>query len=56
MIPCIDALAIVDVHVHFVRLTALLTWVNDRWSDDHVGTVAICDCQTSDHSPMSMGQ
>ena len=29
------------VHIHFIRLTASMTWVNDRWSDDHVGTVVI---------------
>ena len=26
---------------HFVRLPAPMTWVNDRWSDDHVETVEI---------------
>ena len=29
------------IAVHFVRLTATMTWVNDRWSDDHVGMVVI---------------
>ena len=29
------------IPVHFVRLTASMTWVNDRWSDDHVGTVVV---------------
>ena len=25
-----------DVHVQFLMLTAPMTWVNDRWSGDHV--------------------
>ena len=39
----LDSQAFVDVHVHFLRLTAPVTWVNDRCSDDHnhVGTVVI---------------
>ena len=31
----------VTVHVPLARLTAPMTWVNDRWSDHHVGTVVI---------------
>ena len=31
----LDLQAFVDIHNHFVRLTAPMTWVNDRWSDDH---------------------
>ena len=35
-----------SLHAHFVRLTLAtdhppMTWVSDRWSDDHVGTVVI---------------
>ena len=37
----LDLQAFVDVHIHFARLTAPMTRVNDRWSDDHVGTVVI---------------
>ena len=37
----LDSQAFVDVHAHFVRLTAPMTRVNGRWSDDHVGTVVI---------------
>ena len=33
--------AFVDIHAHFVRLTAPMTWVNDQWSDDRVGTEVI---------------
>ena len=39
----LDSQAFEDVHVYFVSLTALMTRVNDHWSDDHVGTVVIRD-------------
>ena len=33
----------VDVQVHFIKLTAPMACVNDRWSDDHhhVGMVVV---------------
>ena len=37
----LESQAFVDVHIHFVRLTVPMTWVNDRWSDDHVGMVVL---------------
>ena len=40
-ISCSFMQGFVDVHVHFFWLTAPITWVNDRWFHDHVGTVVI---------------
>ena len=32
-----------NVQVHFLRLTAPMTWVIDSGSDDHVGTVVVSE-------------
>ena len=48
----LDMQAFVDVHVYIVRLTAPMTWVNDRGSDNPELLPFPCDRQTSDHSPI----
>ena len=35
----LDSQDFVDVHIHFIRLTAPMIWGNDRWSDYLVGMV-----------------
>ena len=56
MIPLIvyvllDWQASIDVHVHFVRLTAPMTWVNDRWLEK--GIILISNLN-NDKRPVSI--